>query len=102
MNIIVSKILQCVSGMPSLRQHIIFFCGSHLTNVVKAFYPLPNEVARGHSNATVRHNPCEHSRINILQWILTKLSTYLVLTRVWIPIDFQDQRSRSAGQIFTA
>ena len=24
-------------------------------------------------------HPCEHSRINILQWILTKLGTYLVL-----------------------
>jgi hypothetical protein len=27
--------------------------------------------------------------INILQWILTKLGTYLVLTRIWNPIDFQ-------------
>ena len=66
------------------------------------FYPLANEVARGYSNATVRHNPCEHSRINILQWILTKLGTYLVLRRIWKPIDFQGQRSRSQGQIFTA
>jgi hypothetical protein len=48
---------------------------------------------------TVEH-PCEHSRINILQWILTKLDTYIVLRRVWNPIDFQGQRSR--GQIFTA
>jgi hypothetical protein len=47
-------------------------------------------------------HPCEHSRINILQWILTKLGTYIVLTRVWNPIDFQGQRSRSPGQIFTA
>jgi hypothetical protein len=29
----------------------------------------------------------------------TKLGTYLVLRRVWNPIDFQGQRSR--GQIFT-
>jgi hypothetical protein len=36
-------------------------------------------------------HPCEHSRINILQWILTKLGTYLVLRRVWNPIDFQGQ-----------
>jgi hypothetical protein len=50
-------------------------------------YPLAKEVARGYSNASVRHNPCEHSRINILQWILTKLGTYLVLTKVWNPID---------------
>jgi hypothetical protein len=27
-------------------------------------------------------HPCEHSRINILQWILTKLGTYLVLKRI--------------------
>jgi hypothetical protein len=36
-------------------------------------------------------------RINILQWILTKLSTYLEHRRVWNPIDFQGQRSRSLG-----
>ena len=43
---------------------------------------------------------CEHSRINILQWNLTKLGTYLVLKRIWNPIDFQGQRSRSLGQFF--
>jgi hypothetical protein len=70
------------------------------------YYPLANEVAKGYSNATVRpsvrlSHPCEHSRINILQWILTKLGTYLVLKRIWSPIDFQGQRSRSLGQFFT-
>jgi len=30
------------------------------------------------------------------------LGTYLVLKRIWNPIDFQGQRSRSPGQIFTA
>jgi hypothetical protein len=40
---------------------------------------------------TAQH-PCEHSRINILQWILTKLDTYLVLRRVLNPIDFQGHR----------
>jgi hypothetical protein len=34
------------------------------------------------------------------KWILTKLGTYLVLKRIWNPIDFQSQRSRSPGQIF--
>jgi hypothetical protein len=29
------------------------------------------------------------SRINILQWILTKLGTYLDLKRIWNLIDFQ-------------
>ena len=43
---------------------------------------------------------CEHSRINISQCILTKLGTYLVLKRIWNPIDFQGQRSRSPGKIF--
>ena len=37
-------------------------------------------------------HPCEHSRINILQWILTKLGTYLVLKKIWNSIDFQDHR----------
>jgi hypothetical protein len=40
--------------------------------------------------------------LKIFQWILTKLGTYLVLKRIWNPIDFQGQRSRSPGQIFTA
>jgi len=31
---------------------------------------------------------------------LTKLGTYLVLKRIWNPIDFQGQRSRSPGQFF--
>ena len=62
-------------------------------------YPLANEVAKGYSNATVRpsirpSHPCEHSRINILPWILTKLGTYLVLKRIWNPIDFQGQCHR--------
>jgi hypothetical protein len=47
-----------------------------------------------------RTHPCEHSRINILKWILTKLGTYLVLRKIWNPIDFQGQRSMSPGQIF--
>ena len=34
-------------------------------------------------------------RINILQWILTKLGTYLVLKRIWNPIDFQGHRSKA-------
>ena len=41
-----------------------------------------------------------NTRINILQWILTKLGTYLDLKRIWNPIDFRGQRSRSQGLIF--
>jgi hypothetical protein len=48
---------------------------------------------------TAQH-PCKHSRINILQWILTKLGTYLDLKRIWNHIDFQGQRSRSQDLIF--
>jgi hypothetical protein len=59
-------------------------CGKNLI-----WWPWP------YSNATVRpSHPCEHSRINILQWILTKLGTYLVLKRIWNPIDFQCHRSK--------
>ena len=52
------------------------------------YYPLANEVAKAYSNATVLpsirlKHPCEHSTINILQWILTKFGTYLVLKKVW-------------------
>jgi hypothetical protein len=32
-------------------------------------------------------------RVKIRQWILTKLGTYLVLKRIWNPIDFQGHRS---------
>ena len=35
-----------------------------------------------------------NTRINILQWILTKLGTYLVFKRIWNPIDFQGHRSK--------
>ena len=70
------------------------------TNVFLLFhYPLANEVAKGYSNASVcpsarPSHPCEHSRINILQWILTKLGTYLVLKRIWNPIDFPGHKSK--------
>ena len=41
-----------------------------------------------------------NTEIKILQWILTKLGTYLDLKRIWNHIDFQGQRSRSHGLIF--
>ena len=50
------------------------------------YYPLANEVAKGYSNSTVCpsfHNILVNTRINILQWILTNLGTYLVLKRIW-------------------
>ena len=47
-------------------------------------------------------HPCEHSRINILQWILTKLGTYLVFKRIWNRNDFQGHMSmvKVTGSIF--
>ena len=45
----------------------------------------------------VKFLPCDilvNTRINILQWILTKLGTYLVLKRIWNPIDVQGHRSK--------
>ena len=66
----------CLSVCPSLN---LVYVTSHLS-FVGFYYPLANEVVKGYSNATVRpsvrpSHPCEHSRINILQWILTKLGT---------------------------
>ena len=63
-----------------------------------ANYPLANEVAKGYSNSTVRPSFCNilvnTLEINILQWILTKLGTYLVLKRIRNPIDFQGHSSK--------
>jgi hypothetical protein len=50
---------------------------------------------QGHRVKCLPHNILVNIRINILQWILTKLGTYLVLKKIWNPIDFQGQRSRS-------
>ena len=41
-----------------------------------------------------RNIPVNTLRINILQWNLTKLGTYLVLKRIWNPIDFKGQGHR--------
>jgi hypothetical protein len=67
------------------------------------FIPSPTKLQRDIVTVTLPSvrpsHPCEHSRINIFQWILTKLGTYLVIQRIWNPIDFQGQ---GHGQIFTA
>ena len=71
---------------------------------IYVFIPSPTKLRRDIVTLpSVRpSHPCEHSRINILQWILIKLGTYLVLKRIWNPFDFQGQMSRSQGQFFTA
>jgi hypothetical protein len=79
-------ILECSQGCYAVK---IWPVGVHVHGNDWVYYPLANEnlaieVAKGYSNATVRPpHPCKHSRINILQWILTKLGTYLVLKRIW-------------------
>ena len=65
----------CVSGQ---KKKIVSDCMVFKIRVGRSgfFYPLTNEVAKGYSNPSVRpSHPCEHSRINILQWILTNLGT---------------------------
>jgi hypothetical protein len=91
---------------PSVVQrlfHSDWFRGTRHQLFSHANNPITNEVAKEYSNATVRpsvfpsvgpSHPCEHSRINILQWILTKLGTYLVLKRILKPIDFQGHMSK--------
>ena len=39
-----------------------------------------------------------NTRINILQWILTELGTYLVLQRIWNPMDFQGHQVKFLGE----
>ena len=60
--------------------------------------PSPMKLRRDIVTLPCFRNILVNTRINILQWILTKLGTYLVLKRIWNPIDFQVQRS--PGQIF--
>ena len=73
------------------------FINIEISGIVKTYYPLVNEVAKGYSNPSVRpsfRNILVNTlRIKILQWILTKLGTYLVLKRICNPIDFQGHRS---------
>jgi hypothetical protein len=67
--------------------------------------PLPTELRRGYSNATVRPSVrasvCPsvtflvNTRVNMVQWISTKLGTQVIVTKLWHPIDFLGQRSRS-------
>ena len=85
-------------GMTFVRSGLtrgLNFVRSGLTRGMTFVIPSPTKL-RGDivMLPSVHHNPCEHSRINILQWILTKLGTYLVLKRIWNPIDFQGHRSK--------
>ena len=60
------------------------------------FIPSPTKLRRDIVTlpSVLPQHLCELSRINIHQWILTKLGTYLVLKRIWNPIDFQGYRSK--------
>ena len=59
--------------------------------------PSPAKLRRGYSNATVRPSIAflVNTVVNMVQWISTKLDTQVILPKIWHPIDFQDQRSRS-------
>ena len=63
--------------------------------------PSPTKLRRGYSNATVRASVrpsvtfLVNTLVNMVQWISTKLETRVILTKIWHPIDFQGQRSRS-------
>jgi hypothetical protein len=50
----------------------------------------------GHNSGKTQ---CTRITTNVHIFILGKLGIYLVLKRIWNPIDFQGQRSRSPGQI---
>ena len=53
---------------------------------------------QGYQVKFLPRNILVNTRINILQWILTKLGTYFVLKRIWNPIDFQDHRIKFLGK----
>jgi hypothetical protein len=79
-----------------LKASELFYKNTMDTNIIKF-----NNNLREKIKTRATQSVAYPSRIKILQWILTKLGTYLVLRRVWNPIDFQGQRSMSLGQIFT-
>ena len=94
--------------LPHVIEFILTFTTFLRTNWFKPFYfpeiyyPLANEVTKGYSNATFRPsfrnvlvNTLESTSFNGF-W----LGTDLFFKRIWNPIDFQGQRSRSSGQIF--
>jgi hypothetical protein len=60
--------------------------------------PSPTKLRRDIVTLPSFHNILVNTRINILQWILTKLGTYLVLKRIWNPIDFQGHRVKYLRQ----
>ena len=57
--------------------------------------PSPTKLQRGYSNATVRPSVTFLVNTNMVQWISTKLGTQVILTKIWHPIDFLGQWSRS-------
>jgi hypothetical protein len=94
----------------SLLWHNIF-CITKTSDAKLAFhyYPLTNEVAKGYSNATFHLSFLLSVRPSFRNIFVNTLESTsfngfwpnLVHTkRIWNPIDFQGQRSRSLGQIF--
>ena len=59
--------------------------------VLKRIWNPIDFLGQGHRVNFLPRNILVNTRINILQWILTKLGTNLVRKRIWNPIDFQGQ-----------
>jgi len=71
------------------------------------YYPFTNEVAKGYSNATFRpsvHPSFRNILVNTLESTsfkdFAKLGTYLVLKRIWNPIDFQSKVKVTRSNIY--
>ena len=69
-----------VKNISMLRYFLICFI------LTTYFYPLANKVVKGCNNATVRPSFHPSCRPSVLP--------YLVLRRVWNPIDFQGHKSK--------
>jgi hypothetical protein len=50
------------------------------------------------TKGVLRSSKSKNRQHNGQQWILTKLGTYLVLKRIWNPIDFQGHRVKLLGE----
>ena len=61
---------------------------------------LCQRIAKGYSNATVRPSFCNILVNTLESTSFNGFGTCLVLKRIWNPVDFQGQRSRSQGLNF--
>jgi hypothetical protein len=88
-------ILECSQGCYALTFHLwpwksigfqtLIRTRRNLVYIVlrRVWNPIDFQGQRSRGQIFTAQHPCEHSRINILQRILTKLGTYLFLKRIW-------------------